>query len=375
MRKLLITMMMLISLLAAGIAAAQEGEKLGGAISEGMIPLFSALDINANNQPALMLSDGSVIQVWAWDGSAWAQAGEGLTTEGLVNKFAVGANGEALVSYLEATESGSGALKVAFWDGTAWATLGEMINLFPDSGSFNFDESLLITAEGQPVIAWTETPDFMSPDQVYVRQWDGSTWQPLGDLESLNLNTASSADMTAITALPEGGFMVAWGEDGMVFERTWDGTAWSDAAQVGNHSDYQTDLLSLETTPAGVVLTRALWSEGIVEVSLYNNAEWLELPGLESVPALAAVGYADQISIGADAEGVIYLAWVNNTDNVAGAARWNGTAWEDVGAAVTFETLVSAPIAIAGDGTLYTARLDMLAGATGIEVFAYPAAQ
>ncbi|HML21433.1 MAG TPA: hypothetical protein PKD09_07295 [Aggregatilinea sp.] len=359
-----------LALLVATAAFAQgplQEETLGDPVGGGMMVIYNDLAVAPDGTPVVAYSDGGSIYVEQWDGSAWVRLGDAAApADAMFSRLAVGEDGAVVITYLTTSDDGSTALlNAAQWDGTAWTPLGDAINLYA-SGTFNYDESLIVMADG-PVVAWREASEFMQPDQLYVRQWDGSAWQPLGTDAGLNVDPAADAGVSTLAALPNGRIALAWDEGGMTHVRLWDGSAWTDLPDApAPMSD--TSLLRLTATAEGdLVLLRAGYDlpEAFKLAADVDGDAWMPMDGLDALPGLADAGYVDDAALAVDENGDPLLAWSNGGSGAAGYARWTGSAWEPVGDAISFTPLpVSfiASVALTPDGALDVARLNEMFG-------------
>lgn len=357
------SLMMIVAVLSASLAAAQgtglQEQLLGEPLGTPLGTLYNDV-VAGPDGPVVFWSDGMLIYAARWDGAAWQMIGDDAgVQDGMLESVAVGEDGSAVVTYLSASEDGStGELHAVLFDGTAWTPLGEKINLYA-SGTYNFDEAVVMTAEG-PVVAWREAEEFMQPDQLYVHRWDGTAWQPLGDGESLNNDPAQAVDLVALAAAPEGGVVLASDESGQTFVRRWDGTAWQMLPDVPEEGTVS--LMRAAVGADGSIALYRYFEDGRHDVQQLapDAAEWAALAGIEGTPGLSAGSYLDEADLRVAEDGSVLFAWSNGSSGTAGLGRWNGSAWE-AGEPVSFmpqPVSFKASTAIGADDSLTIARLN-----------------
>ena len=117
---------------------------------------------------------------------------------------AIGADGMPVVAWADEA-SGNGEIYVRRWNGSAWAEIGE--NSAQGGGISNTDRhsyqpSLAIAPDGQPVIAWAENTEGDNRE-IYVRRWNGSTWEEVGagSASGGGISKSIGASATSIIAI------------------------------------------------------------------------------------------------------------------------------------------------------------------------------
>ena len=130
-------------------------------------------------------------------------------------------------------------LWVTSYNGTVWAPLGSRLNRLTNlSPQVTKAQEISITTDGtNPIVAWSEltvaggigpSGVVATPSQIFVSQWNGSTWIPLGG--SLNQNPANWANSPSITYL-NGSPYVCWTERPLtglnqLYCAGWSGSSW-----------------------------------------------------------------------------------------------------------------------------------------------------
>jgi hypothetical protein len=133
---------------------------------------------------------------------------------------------------------GIGYLYVVAFDGIAWKAKGSLLNVSSDALAFEPSIACVGDATGNrwPAVAWSEGNS--TSRNVYVKYWDGATWQQAGGV--LNIAAGSMAVKPVLRTppydattgnVPAGGIVrraaVAWIENGRPSVRRWDTNATS----------------------------------------------------------------------------------------------------------------------------------------------------
>src|ERR1017187_3924708 len=138
---------------------------------------------------------------------------------------------------LERGTPDSSRLWIKQWNGSSWTALGgAYINRSSSGGqSYAFDAKLACDSGGNIWVAWNEANTasgswyyWSLTPQIYVSEWNGSTWTSIG--ASLNNNTSNWATDPSITIIGKTPY-VAWGERALVkpnliYAKTWNGSSW-----------------------------------------------------------------------------------------------------------------------------------------------------
>jgi hypothetical protein len=109
------------------------------------------------------------------------------------------------------------------WNGSAWVNDGGAINDdTPGSQGYPSGPDLAI-GNSMPYVAWTEYAGGPITSKLFVKHWNGTTWEHDGG--SLNFDNAagvSSFHLTMNNNVP----YLAWCEDNNLYSAHWDGTRW-----------------------------------------------------------------------------------------------------------------------------------------------------
>ena len=204
----------------------------GGAVplAAGSIsPTLGGLALDHSDQPVVVRSanaSGDVsVYVSRWNAGAWEPLGgpfdatPGSTpVSGMT--IAIDALDRPVVAWHEFV-SGAYTVFVVRWNGAAWDPLGGPLSAVP--GTNGGSARLAVSASGQLVVAWDEA-DGIGGQDVYVREWSGSAWTPVGGPIRTPGATYSGAAAIAYDALDR--LVVARVEDDSIRVVRWSGTAW-----------------------------------------------------------------------------------------------------------------------------------------------------
>ena len=135
-------------------------------------------------------SDVGLVQVFAWDGLAWTQAGAGLVGEAAQDEFgldtSLSADGERLAVGTYRNDGAgeeAGHVRVFEWDGSDWTQLGDDID--GENEHHFFGESVALSDDGSRLVAGatqeSDCPYVSCPGQVRVFDWNGTAWVQVGD--------------------------------------------------------------------------------------------------------------------------------------------------------------------------------------------------
>ncbi len=280
---------------------------------------------------------------WGWTLPVWWTVG-GATLNQVISsnsdnpQIALDAKGNPVVAWSEL-----GKVLIKRWTGSAWSLVG--------TGPVNtvalgfFDKTpLALDSSGNPVVAWSESVPGTYDGRVFVKRWDGSTWQTVGN-QAINLDQTKEAKDPTLALDSSGNPFVAWVENTNdpanpvknVFVKRWTGASWvlvgaGTVNQDATKAAY-TPALTLDSSGNPVLA----WSEIVgtatqnVFVKRWNGSIWT-LIGAGAVNNDPSKGAFDP-SLALDAGGNIFVACSENTDprvNIF-VRRWTGSTWALVG--------------------------------------------
>jgi hypothetical protein len=212
---------------------------------------FPSLDLDSTGKPTVAWQefDGSTINAYVkrWDGSNWIAVG-GAVDHNLANsayepQLVLDANNKPIVTWSES----NGNIYVKRWNGTKWVRLGGALDI--TVADFSAFPSIDVAASGNPVVAWQECVNSCSTYNVYVKEWNGTSWLQVGG--ALDTTLSRNAENPVIAVNSAGKPTVLWREglgfsDYDLYAKQWTGTTWKPLGAV------------LDITPSSNVLYPAL---------------------------------------------------------------------------------------------------------------------
>ncbi|MFP2929056.1 Ig-like domain-containing protein [Pyxidicoccus sp. 3LG] len=251
----------------------------------------------AEQEPGSTLPD-RVVSVRRWNGTSWESLGGRLNRNNLYlhsgPSLAIDSNGAPIVAFIEWDDSGNDAMAWVYrWDGGKWVNLGGPIHAVVAANSYVHDVALTVSGT-TPTLAWAE-PNGQRLREVFVRQWNGTSWQALGGAVSLPGEDAESGfDMHSLRLVTDaaGAPVLAWS-----------------ATQSGKSA---------------------------IRVAHYESGTWRRLGAPLSV---SVGGRPKQPALVVTAQGTVYVTWAEDepSDYRIYAAHWTGEKWEQLGDVVSEE--------------------------------------
>ena len=186
------------------------------------------------------------IYLRCWNGTNWIELGTNSATGGGVSNqqgfspqgpsLAYAPDGKLYVAW-DNEGPNSNEIYVSRWNGATWERLpagGNVSNTSNDSWRPN----LAIAPNGTPFIAWQQDGD---PDsEIYIRRWDGSSWVEVGTGSASGGGISHNSGKSGTVSLEisnDGTPYVAWRDDSSgnfeIYVRQWNGSSW---VEVGANS-------------------------------------------------------------------------------------------------------------------------------------------
>ncbi len=239
-----------------------------------------------------------------WTGSAWSGGAVGCffatcgTSLRQTPQAIIGVGSTPTLATIEwnhATYTPEGYIYVSQWNGTAWTPLGAKLNI-NGAGSQALD-AVLATNGATPAACWAEQvsdvtrTNITTTPQIQCAQWNGSSWARLGST-SLNQNPSSWASDPTMT-YANGSYYVGW------VERT---TAGNNNLYVCQWNGSSCNLLG----PGALNVTA--------------GTSWAAHPSLATDGINVYVAWDEQPALGQHSMGYM--------------KQWNGSGWTQIGGAV-----------------------------------------
>jgi hypothetical protein len=283
------------------------GSAQGGGISNTSKPSrFPSIAVDPDGRPWVAWTETvdvtEEIFLRRWTGSAWVEAGDSASGDGISHSpqdsstfpaLAVDSQGHAIVAWEQKTEDvvtpygNYSAIEIyaSKWNGVTWVELGGSAS---GGGISNFklghcySPNVVVDSQGRPVVAWTRGPysfQGSSSREVFLVRWSGSAWTELGGSGSGLGVSGQRADANgeeqycnglSLALDPADHPIVAWTEGSTVNSyqvraRRWTGLAWdglegSDEDAGLGSSDASDGRPAVSVAPSGD--TFIAWGEG-----------------------------------------------------------------------------------------------------------------
>jgi Bacterial Ig domain len=320
-------------------------EALGGAVerykddSSNQPAANPSLALKSNGNPVVAweevysFSDTDVV-VDQYDGSAWTPAGDWLDTTGSFiatnPSIAVGADDNPFVAYSENDGTNPSQIYVKKWDGSSWQPLGGSLNV--GSGEA-YTPSLVVLNGDTPIVAWSEFDG--SDSKIYVKWWSTSdlVWYYYGTANSIN--TAGSAFNPSLALGSNGIPFLAWSESNIIttnniYVKYWDGAQWSIYGSGGLSADISIDpgsarpSLQLTNTNTPVVTWQGFETSSNIYVKHCDSSDgvWTPYGGTSMVEGSEDSDNPALAVDNSDSPVVVF-----RKEGKIYARRWNGSSW------------------------------------------------
>jgi Bacterial Ig-like domain len=153
--------------------------------------------------------------------------------------------------YEQDVESGQNRVYVKGWNGASWQQLGNALNT--SSSNSASDPSLVVDSQNRPVVAFQENDSVSGDSNIYVKRWSGSTWVTVGSAVATGFaehpSLAVSQDTLGVDTLGVA-FANANGTNKAIYFKAFNGLDWQFlGAELNDVSTQNADFPSLEITP------------------------------------------------------------------------------------------------------------------------------
>jgi hypothetical protein len=271
----------------------------------------------------------------------WLQLGSALDKDKANYAFfpaiASDTSGNPVVAWREIVnnDTGESDIYVKQWDGKAWQQLGAALE--PNASDSALYPDIALSKANTIFVAFQDYPE-ASSSQLYVRRWNGSSWETLGEV--LNIDTLVDAERPSIVVNDEGNPIVAWTEydaphsSTNVYVKQWTGTAWT---QLGNAVDdaillsVDTPMLAVRGSTLMVAYAEQDVSSKNIYVAEFKAGDWVKLGDYLDINLTSD---AINPSLALDESGKPIVAWQEDAGaefNNVYIKEWNGSTWEKLG--------------------------------------------
>lgn len=310
-----------------------------------------------------------------WNGASWSAVGSGLTGEHGVRSLAVydDGNGPALYAGGDFTRAGELEVnKIARWDGASWSDVGGGFGpIVTDYDNVRSMKVVDLGGDPRLVIAGS----FQSVGGVYalgMAQWDGIAWAPMPGPTANGLNgwifDLTPGDDGTGFGLFAGGRFTRGGSISLNRIGKWDGSSWT---PLGTGMDGQVNGITFFDDGRGPALFAVGAFDTAGGVPANRVARW---DGSTWEPLGSGLGEADDtvLTVAGIDEGDAWGLYAGGTFNIADGlpadhiARWDGTAWSEVGGGVGSWVLTLTSFDHGAGPQLYAGGMFTTAGGVGV---------
>ena len=272
-----------------------------------------------------------------WNGTVWNSLGTGPgngVSGGAVYALAINAAGDLYVGGTFSQAGTGAASRVARWNGTNWNTLGTGVSDGAYGGSVF---ALAVNLAGE-VYAGGYFVQASGTAASNIAKWTGGSWGTLGG--GLVGGNGVSSEVFAVAVAGNGDVYVGGRfrqVGGVAANRVakWNGTTWSSLGSGATRGLNAAVVYALAVSSTGDVYMGGDFAEadGIVtnKVAKWSGGAWSAL----GAGSTAGVSGGDVLALGVASNGELYVGGnFTQAGGVAanGVARWNGTAWNALGA-------------------------------------------
>ncbi|MBN2361722.1 MAG: hypothetical protein JXR83_19880 [Deltaproteobacteria bacterium] len=337
------------------------GSSSSGGISDSTgSSLAPSLDLDGLGKPVVAWQDYASgdheIYVKRFDGSVWADVGEGSSSSGGISNntgpseapsLDLDGSGKPIVAWHDST-SGYYEIYIKRYNGSVWVDVGTGSSTgggVSDSPGRSYYPSLAVGFSGNPVVAWEES------DEIYIKRFDGIAWLDVLSFASsgggISDNTGNSED-PSLAVDSSGNPVVAWVDDTSgddeIYVKRFDGSAWveigagsSAGGGVSNNTGYSYNP-SIALDDSGNLMVA--WSDrtsGNYEIYIkrYNSIYWTVV-GTSSdsgggISNNTSTSYTPSLAL--DPMGNPVVAWRDypSSNSYIYVKRFDGALWVDVG--------------------------------------------
>jgi hypothetical protein len=309
-------------------------QSLGSALnlSSGGV-LFSSVALDASGKPVVAWAENSNIYVKRWSGTSWVQVGRAPLNINAAQRagepsLALDGAGNPIVAWHEFNSNTFYNLYVRRWNGTAWVNVGTN-PLESKTSNYAFNASLALEPSGKPVVSWEECDatqlhssgtSCLTGADVYVKRFTSQGWQPLG--RAVDIRLANDAFSSSLARKSNDLPVVAWQEMSNIYVKEWNGSTWTRLGNKLNANSGSTPMIIMRSDDKPVVA----WTENgnQIHVKFWNGSSW---QSLGSVADTSILSFA--LAVGSNNNPIVAYSAFGNDGEATNLylKRWNGTVW------------------------------------------------
>lgn len=284
----------------------------------------------------------------------WHEIGGSATDDGIgisnsaTPSLAMNNSGNLVVAW-ESGSSNSRDIYLKQWNGTSWEELGGSASMYGISNNPGDSKypSLAINGSGNPIVAW-QMEDLN--DQIYLKQWNGTTWEELGGSATGGgiSNSTCSAKSPSLAINGSGFPVVAWQNNTVsnydeIYVKEWDGNNWvelgtesASGGGISNNINFS-EKPSLAINGSGnPVVAWQDYTPGDAEIYIkqWNGSIWEEIGGSASGGGVSNnSGSSWDASLAVTGSSDITVVWCDNSSGNVEIylKQWNGSNWVELG--------------------------------------------
>jgi hypothetical protein len=218
------------------------------------------------------------IYVSHWNGTQWVPVGGSLnvSSSGWANDASIAFfNGQPYVAWTERTQTGNNQLYVATWNGTAWTLTGTGSLNQGGANGWAYHPSLIADPIGGNLyVGWVEQTALGQKAQTFVSQYISGAWTTLGG--ALNADPVNGSAQRVSLGVLNGQPVAAWSEVNLgtvrqVYVSQWNGSSWTQlSGNVVTDKTPPTQPAKLWTTAASANQINLNWSASTDIVGVYG---------------------------------------------------------------------------------------------------------
>lgn len=147
-----------------------------------------------------------IVKVWNWDGSSWVQKGNSFVGANTGDKcgqdVSLSASGDVLAISSQGEVNGSGnkgVVRIYNWDGSTWNQMGNDIESWGTAA--NFGQSIDLDSLGHTIVIGASSDDAVQENagSATVYAWDGSNWSVLGSTFNDSPKNGAAGDIVRLS--------------------------------------------------------------------------------------------------------------------------------------------------------------------------------